>query len=172
MCGTLSRVVASAASISMTQHHGRVMVWVQITVTNHESEALPWSRIVRAVLELPWLEVTVICKFVTVICTPPWPCFEEPTQKRCRYRHFFRGGSFVVFGGEKGERKEGRKFVEQSAKLISLILHLRSCRMQIIVATLLLYYYYIISLKYSCLATSFAFEQESRMLVFWMHPWV
>ena len=91
---------------------------------------------------------------------------DDITLSRPPKRQFFRGGSFVVFGGEKGERKEGRKFVEHSAKPISWILHLRSCRKQIIVATLLPYYYYIISLKYSCLATSFAFEQESRMLCF------
>ena len=120
MCEALSRVCSLGRKYLSMTHHGRcVMVWVQITVTqNHESEALPWSRIVRAVLELPWLEVTVVCKFVTVVWTPPWPWFEEPTQKRCQKRHFFRGGSFVVFGGEKGERKEGRKFVEHSAKLI------------------------------------------------------
>lgn len=42
---------------------------------------------------------------------PPWPVFAAPAQKRCRHGQFFRGGSFVDFGGEKEERKEGGKFV-------------------------------------------------------------
>eukprot|EP00986_Skeletonema_menzelii_P016321 scaffold14308_cov126-Skeletonema_menzelii.AAC.1 len=47
----------------------------------------------------------------------------QKTEKRGQ---FFRAVSFVDFGGEKGGRKEGRKFVELSnAQLISLVALLR-----------------------------------------------
>ena len=54
------------------------------------------------------------------------------------------------FGGEKGGRKEGRKFVELQCSAYLFILLLHSCLMQIIVAILLLYYHYNIVLKSSC----------------------
>jgi hypothetical protein len=37
--------------------------------------------------------------------------FDVKTDHVRMYRQFFRGGSFVDFGGEKEERKEGGKFV-------------------------------------------------------------
>ena len=37
------------------------------------------------------------------------PFLQAPAQKRCQKRQFFRAGAFVVFGGEKRERKERRK---------------------------------------------------------------
>lgn len=53
-------------------------------------------------------------------------------------RGIFQAVGFVGFGGEKGGRKEGGKFVRAKCSAISLILHPHSCRMQIIVANVLL----------------------------------
>ena len=85
----------------------------------------------------------------------------------CIFGIFFVAVPSSFLGAKKEREKKGESSWSTALSLF-FILHLRSCRMQIIVATLLLYYCYIISLKYSCLATSFAFEQESRMLVFWI----
>ena len=121
----------------------------------HESEALPWLRIVRAVLELPWREVTG---------------FVGTGTKTLPRRAFFSCCFLRRFWGRKRREKRREKVRGAKCSAISWIQHLRSCRMQISVANLLLHYNCIISLKSSCPATSFAFEQESRLLVFWMHP--
>ena len=114
-------------------------------------------------------------------CSISWSVLQPSRDRFCRHRHknvaesgiFFVLFPSSVLGAKKEREKKGESSWSQvlsTSALCSLILHPRSCRMQIIVANLLLYYHYIISLKSSCPATSFAFEQESRMLAFWIHP--
>lgn len=136
----------------------------------HESEALPWLRIVRAVLELPWREVTGFAAFRDRFCSPPVTGFVGTGTKTLPRGAFFSCCFLRRFWGRKRREKRREKVRGAKCSAISWIQHLRSCRMQISVANLLLHYNCIISLKSSCPATSFAFEQESRLLVFWMHP--
>ena len=115
-----------------------VMVWVQRRSRIWSSA---WLRIVRLVLELPWLEWPCLQSQRDRVCTPSVTVFVGTDTKTLPSLAFFSWRFLRRFWGRKRREKRREKVRGAQCYAYLFILHLRSCRMQIIVATLLLYYY-------------------------------